>query len=71
MDCTYPSTPEPSGWGRKKLRPYTPLTLTAAAIRMWALWGSPLQGLRVSFDAAAIRMGAQKIAPVQTDSRQL
>jgi hypothetical protein len=32
---------------------------------MRALWRSPLQGLRVSFDAGGQAVRAQKIAPVQ------
>jgi hypothetical protein len=59
-------------WGRPGDRPYRdcayPSTRWATETvgqAVWALWGSPLQGLRVSFDAAAQAMGAQKIAPLQ------
>jgi hypothetical protein len=53
--------------GRSGDRPYRdcayPSTVGAAAV--WALRGSPLQGLRVSFDGAGQARRAQKIAPLQ------
>jgi hypothetical protein len=53
--------------GRSGDRPYRdcayPTPLRAAAV--WALWGSPLQGLRVSFDGGGCRSeGALGIAPI-------
>jgi hypothetical protein len=63
-DCAYPST----RWGRGGLRGVGALGIAptgiarihrrggeAAGCAVWALWGSPLQGLRVSIDIGVAR----------------